>query len=380
MAKERDKIGILFSYSEGWIGGTYYFINLIHSFLSLPDDNRPHVVVVSDDYNSFEKIKETKYPYLSYLKATPNYTLFERIINRISRKLLNKNIIQKIHTRNDLPVLFGYFEQLFFVNCIRKVYWIPDFQDRHYPQYLGIKTAQEREKVIKQIALANSEIVFSSQDSKKDFEHFYPNSNCTKYVIHFAVTLPDISNLNVEDVKDKFGIRKSYFISPNQFWSHKNHITVIKAVEILRNQGKDVVVIFTGNENTGGGKYAKELKAYVHENGLDNNCFFLGFIDRNEQLVLMKNSIAIIQPSLFEGWSTVVEDAKCLAKHVILSDLAVHREQVSSNFSFFPPKEEKFLAEQLELYMNKDKNNFVSAEYSSNVQRFAHGFLDLIKL
>ncbi len=39
---------------------------------------------------------------------------------------------------------------------------------------------------------------------------------------------------------------------------------------------------------------------------------FLGFIDRGEQLQLMKNSIAIVQPSLFEGWSTVVEDTKAM--------------------------------------------------------------------
>jgi hypothetical protein len=35
----------------------------------------------------------------------------------------------------------------------------------------------------------------------------------------------------------------------------------------------------------------------------------------------MKNATAIMQPSLFEGWSTVIEDAKSLQVPVIASDL-----------------------------------------------------------
>ena len=38
----------------------------------------------------------------------------------------------------------------------------------------------------------------------------------------------------------------------------------------------------------------------------------LGFISRQDQLSLMRDAIAVIQPSLFEGWSTVVEDCKAI--------------------------------------------------------------------
>lgn len=42
---------------------------------------------------------------------------------------------------------------------------------------------------------------------------------------------------------------------------------------------------------------------------------------------LMKHAIAIINPSLFEGGSTTVEEAKSLLKVIILSGIPVHREQ-----------------------------------------------------
>ncbi len=38
--------------------------------------------------------------------------------------------------------------------------------------------------------------------------------------------------------------------------------------------------------------------------------------------------MAVVQPSHFEGWSTLVEDAKTLGKPLFVSNLPVHREQL----------------------------------------------------
>jgi len=50
---------------------------------------------------------------------------------------------------------------------------------------------------------------------------------------------------------------------------------------------------------------------------------------------LMFNSISIINPSLFEGWSTTVEEAKTYGKNIILSDIPVHREQSPERCIYF---------------------------------------------
>jgi hypothetical protein len=42
----------------------------------------------------------------------------------------------------------------------------------------------------------------------------------------------------------------------------------------------------------------------------------------------MRRSIGMLQPSAFEGWSTVVEDAKTLGKTILASSIEVHREQL----------------------------------------------------
>ena len=61
----------------------------------------------------------------------------------------------------------------------------------------------------------------------------------------------------------------------------------------------------------------------------------------------MRNCISIINPSLFEGWSSTVEEAKSLGKNTILSDLNVHREQNPSGAIYFDPHNPEDLAEIL---------------------------------
>ena len=63
----------------------------------------------------------------------------------------------------------------------------------------------------------------------------------------------------------------------------------------------------------------------------------------------MRRSLAVIQPSLFEGWSTVVEDARVLGKTILLSDISVHKEQNSPSTIFFKPDSSQEFANHLEL-------------------------------
>jgi hypothetical protein len=55
-----------------------------------------------------------------------------------------------------------------------------------------------------------------------------------------------------------------------------------------------------------------------------------------------------VQPSLFEGWSTVVEDARVLGRRLLLSDIPVHREQNPAGAEYFEPENVEALAALME--------------------------------
>jgi glycosyltransferase involved in cell wall biosynthesis len=86
----------------------------------------------------------------------------------------------------------------------------------------------------------------------------------------------------------------------------------------------------------------------------------------------MKNAQAVIQPSLFEGWSTVVEDAKALNQTLIVSNIAVHKEQLRDKGYFFAPNDYHELGikmiEVIENPIGKLKYDF---DYTENIKKFA---------
>jgi hypothetical protein len=49
-----------------------------------------------------------------------------------------------------------------------------------------------------------------------------------------------------------------------------------------------------------------------------------GLIERKEQIQLLRRCVAVVQPSLFEGWSTIIEDARIFGKR---TDVDIPQEQ-----------------------------------------------------
>ena len=197
-------------------------------------------------------------------------------------------------------------------------------------------------------------------------------------MVNFSVFHPDFSELNIDVLKDKYAIDKDlpYFFSPNQFWKHKNHIVILKALKNIKEEFDfEFQVLFSGKEyDHRNPTYFDELKEYVDKNNLQDTVKFLGFIDRGEQLCFMKNALAVIQPSLFEGWSSVVEDAKAMNQNLIVSALKVHKEQLGNQAYYFNPNDEKELIKQMILFIENEikKPEF---NYSNQLRLFGEKFI-----
>ena len=93
--------------------------------------------------------------------------------------------------------------------------------------------------------------------------------------------------------------------------------------------------------------YFDRQQDWIRRHRLERRIRILGLLSRADQVQLIRRAAAVLQPSLFEGWSLLVEDARALGKRIYLSDIPVHREQAPSNASFFPAGRADLLAEQI---------------------------------
>lgn len=378
---KRQSIGLIFSYDENWIGGSYYIINIIKTLCFLEDAKKPFLQILSYLESDFIKIKELNYPYVEYIIIDINLPIWKRIANKITQKILKKSIFFRSYEHlNKVEILFPALNDDKFKSIKHKIFWIPDFQERYLPHFF--KEEEINQRLNWQTLISKEkEIIFSSTNALNDFNNFYPKSNINKYVFKFSSILPKFETIEIDSVLKKYNLTNDiFFFSPNQFWEHKNHIIILKALKKLKDiNALDFKVYFSGKENDHRNPdYFERLNKYVVDNDLQDNIRFLGFIDREDQLCLMNHASGIIQPSLFEGWSTVVEDAKALNQNIIVSNLEVHKEQLGDCAFFFDPKDEQTLIEQIKRVIQQDEKKY-NFNYSESIQSSAMNFSAIIQ-
>jgi glycosyltransferase involved in cell wall biosynthesis len=374
---KRKVIVLNYNYDENWIGGAYYIQNLVIAFNKLIDEEKPKLYLVSTPEEFRDFVEITKYPYIDHSSklTQPKYNIIERGINKISRTVNKRNAINK----EPYDLIFPVYSLNIEDNFERKLFWIPDFQEHYFPDLFSIEEIGRRKKVQENISKLPVNLLLSSKAALADFKKLYPNSRSENHIVPFAVSHPNYRDLSIKNIKAKYGIGREYFISSNQFWAHKNHLIIIKAIKLLKDDGANPCVVFTGRQHDWRNpEYFPELTNLVVQYNLSENILFLGLIDRAEQLLLMKNAIAIIQPSRFEGWSTVIEDAKAMNQMVIASNIAVHMEQMNENAIFFDPDNWDELASIIGKLM-KFKPPLIVKDYNLKVLKYANDFMDILK-
>jgi glycosyltransferase involved in cell wall biosynthesis len=227
--------------------------------------------------------------------------------------------------------------------------WVPDFQDRHLPQLFSARSLYGKSLGLRLQLATKRTVLVSSEDARGDCERFYPQSRGKTAVARFAVRpalQPGESDPRVSAIH---GLPARYFYLPNQYWVHKNHIRVVDALRILRDRGTNVVVASSGNpQDPRHADHYARLRDKVAAEGLAEQFLFLGNISSLDVAILMRSSVAMVNPSLFEGWSTTVEEGKSLGVRMVLSNLGVHREQMGSAAEFFDPDDPASIAASLE--------------------------------
>lgn len=369
---ERQKIGLLYlsTYAE-WAGGLIYVQNIIRALKFLDDRQKPEILLFHGYDAPVADVKAIDYPYIVFHQVSSP--------NRITKAyLLAKRLLTgKSAFYHLLPeIVYPYNPKIFLGKS--RIDWIPDFQDRYLPHMFSESELAKRKNQQTEIARSGGTVVFSSANARDDFEKFYPDHNCTLKLMRFSSILPEYKHADIHAIKQKFGIGDVYFMSPNQFWKHKNHQVVLEALNQLKATETDFQVVFTGSpSDPRNNEYFQNIQQFVAEHGIAQKVKFLGFIDRVEQLSLMKHARAIIQPSLFEGWSTVVEDTKAMSQYILLSDIPVHREQIHENCTFFDPANPQQLAERILGCVDREPEK-LPVDYDKKIREFSMSVLQAL--
>lgn len=356
-----------------WVGGIYYLRNI--AFMLSTNKT------ISENYNiQVFTQPELMENFANLPSSIKIHCDKNRIVDKCFRMFKYKllNVFAEYPAHRDLRII-----------GINPVNWIMDFQHKHLPQLFTEAEIAKRNTQYSEIANSKRGLVLSSNDSLRDFREYYSKNKEEVYVVPFVSFIePMIRSLKEEDeiiVLNKHGLNGQYTCIMNQFWQHKNHKIVFDAMEKLYTVYPDceLTFVFTGKmEDYRDPEYIDSLKSIINKQSIAPHVKLLGFINREEQIAIMKNALFVIQPSLFEGWGTVVEDAKVLDKTILLSDIPVHKEQMNEKCILFDPYDPATLADLIYHEAQKEHHDDVEkgiADMYKRAKEYSKGFEQLLR-
>lgn len=376
------RVGILLMFDDNWLGGAQYYRNLIKAVNDIPNREIEFVLFVDLNVDN-TKLKEFQHLEIVKTKLLKRFSL-SWVIRKLIVKLLriDLNLISLLQ-ENKIDVL-SHSGWLGKHSEIPTIGWIPDFQHMHFPGFFTEKELKNRDKAFFELCDNCSSVIVSSYDALKDLKKFSPEAYLKAVVMQFAVPFQRRSTdiVPLEELKVRYSFNTPFYLLPNQFWAHKNHKIVIESLGLLKQSNKSITILATGNTNDyRQPDHFSSLEKLIEAKNVVDEFKVLGIIPHSDLLSLFHYASAIINPSFFEGWSTVVEEAKVLGKSVILSDIAIHKEQNPEFAIYFDPTNAEELA--LLLSENVDKKTIVSENDSkiaeTNFTAYGLSFQSIVK-
>lgn len=330
-----------------WTGGVTYRVNLLKALKAHPTFDFKNVFLIVSSKSDAAKMP---IPESQVLELPKPKGFIDKIRCSLFKKYLNKDVLMsRIVKDNNIDVIFPSYLKS---GKAKSIYWMPDFQFMHLPNFFTKQAIKGFNiKLPKYFNLADS-IVLSSQDAKNDFKKFSPEFLNKTRVMRFVAHVPgNVYEQSVDEISSEYHIPKKFMYMPNQFWAHKNHMVVFKALNILKERGITPFLVLTGNPvDVRNPSYLAGMLETISKLGIRNQIAILGLIPHHLVYALMRHADFVINPSLFEGWSTTVEECKSLGKKMILSNLNVHQEQQPPNSAYFDPSNAEELADKIEYY------------------------------
>lgn len=342
------RVGFVLTFrNQEWLGGVSYFRNLFAAIRAQPDRRIDPVIITrtdaSESLDGFgrNEIVRTKLVEQDAVRWK---------VRRASQVFLSRDFLfEQLLARHGIQLL-SHSGHLGRRSRVPTLTWIPDFQERALPEFFSGAEREARARGLKEACTHASAILLSSHAARGDLSAIDANCAAKSHVLQFVCSVPDpAALLSRDELSRRYGFQGNYFLLPNQFWAHKNHLVVVEALARLRDAGRRLVVLATGSPHDHRQpRHFAALAARARELDVEAEFRVLGLVPYIDLMSLMRESIAIINPSLFEGWSTTVEEAKSMGKLTILSDIPVHREQAPERAIFFDPRDPEALARALE--------------------------------
>lgn len=229
----------------------------------------------------------------------------------------------------------AYFTTPAFVRIdIPFIFTLWDVGHRTIPEFPEMRSGRvpwtQREALCQRMLSQASYVVVGNRTGADEAREFFGLS--AQKIVAAPFPNPDFST--VAEESPRWLPEQPFFLYPAQFWPHKNHFTLLKALVFLSTSGRPVPHLVLTGSDQGNLAYLKTAAAAM---GVAPWVHFPGFVSRSELKMLYRKATGLVFPSLLGPNNLPPQEAAVLGCPIILSDLAGHREQLGEGALYAPP-------------------------------------------
>ena len=383
MQEKIPKIGFIINYRlDGWLGVTNYYNNLFKTIYK--NHKKKFEIVILTDY-LITKEEEKNFKNFKIIKSQlfNRKSRLNKLFNLLSIFIIGKNLfIEKFLLKYNISII-SHTHYLGKNSKIPSIKWFPDFQELKFPENFSFKQKIARKLDIFLASIHSTKILISSKSVQRDLKKINKKAYLNSLVLYHTTNIDkNIKLAKLKDLKKKYKIKKIFFYLPNHYWKHKNHIVVFQAIKELKKKVKNITVVTSGNSNDYRfPDHYSNLEIFIKKEKLNKNILYLGIIPIKDVYSLIKRSLAVINPSFYEGWGNTLEHAINLKKIAIISNIDVHRERFASNKLLFNPKDHIKLSKiMLNVILNQKKIEKKFKIYKDNTNSVKSFYNDYFKI
>ena len=161
---------------------------------------------------------------------------------------------------------------------------------------------------------------------------------------------------DVTRVRNTYDLPERYLFYPAQFWPHKNHARIVKAIAVLRDRHNLTAPIALAGTWTGGvrARTHEDVMALASQLGVASLVHCLGYVPDEDLAALYAGAVALVMPTFFGPTNIPVLEAWSLRCPVLTSGIRGIREQVGEAAILVDPTDIESIAEGIRRLWTED--------------------------
>ena len=355
------KIALYIDYDYQGTGVSQYIKALLNSLIELSsNDILITVIYTRKSWDSQLNITpHIKSVYLSNSKyINPFYQLLISFGLYAIAKLIAQNFDKNIRFIDDQKFDFIIFPGADTIACLIKSKVVGTIHDlmhryeRHFKECGSFFRYHYRDNYYRKLLFLSEAVFVDSNLGKKQALESYSKVNAKIFILPFIA--PDYiysHNVTNSDLPVHKQSNNKYIFYAAAFLPHKNHLNLIKAFKILKENGHQINLLLAGKKNS---EY-HSLNSYVIENGLQEQVKFLGYVPDVDMINLYKNAFAMVMPTFLGPTNIPPIEAILLNCPPIVSKKYAMPEQFEDAAIYFDPNSSSQIADSIESLLT-DKN------------------------